>query len=139
MSPAERLARASAFPPIYLHAIAWWDEHHKKTILGFTSRTEYRIYRDPAGNAATASTGGTLVPPKPNTTTKFPGEARGLFGVAMVRNSAGQYVGKKAAPFNYTGCRVVSFLDFEKAKLAELKRVNELKRVSGCTCLTLFR
>ena len=33
--------------PIYLDGIAWFDENHKKVILGFTSKIEHRISRNP--------------------------------------------------------------------------------------------
>jgi hypothetical protein len=35
--------------PLQLHAIAWWDEHHKKCILGPMCKRETRIWQDADG------------------------------------------------------------------------------------------
>jgi hypothetical protein len=34
--------------PLQLNAIAWWDEHHKKCILGHVCKRETRIWKDTA-------------------------------------------------------------------------------------------
>ena len=55
----EQLAgTGSRWPSLHLHAIVWWDEHHKKVILGHTSVHEYRVRRDSAGKPAPAAAGG---------------------------------------------------------------------------------
>ncbi len=36
-------------PPIYMHGIAFWDEHHKKIILGNSSIIQRRVYHDGNG------------------------------------------------------------------------------------------
>lgn len=127
LTPEERAARQSPFPPLYLDGLSIFDEKHKKVKLGHSSRMEYRIRRDAAGNAVSEDAGGVLPPPMPNTTMKFPGEARGLFGVAMVKKEDGNYVGKRAEPFNYTGCKIVSFKDYEAACQACMDHVRKLK------------
>ena len=33
-------------PPIFTHAIAFWDEHHKKITLGNSTLLERRVYCD---------------------------------------------------------------------------------------------
>jgi hypothetical protein len=117
LSPAERAARGSSWPPLYPDGIAFWDEKHKKVKLGHTSKIEYRIRRNADGRPASEADGGVLPPAMPNTTMKFPGEARGLFGVAMVRNADGSYTGKRSVPFDYTLCKIVSFKDYDDAAL----------------------
>lgn len=128
LTEAERDARMSEFPAIYLDGIAWWDEHHKKIILGHTSVNEFRIYRNDAGVAALPSEGGKLAKLSPQVSVKYAGEARMLFGVAMVKGADGKTTGEKAAPFGYTGCQIVGIPAFEKAKAAEMARVRTLKR-----------
>jgi hypothetical protein len=127
LTPAERVARASQFPPLFLHAIAWWDEHHKKGILGHTSKLEARVYRNAVGKAAVPADGGKLPECKPNTNVKYPPEARMLFGVAMVKQADGNCVGVKAEPFSYTGCQVVGVSAYKKAVAAEIQRAKALK------------
>lgn len=112
---------------MHLHGIAWWDEHHKKVKLGKASVNEYRIRRTEGGAAASEADGGVLPPPMPNTSMKYPGEARGLFGVAMIKNADDSYTGKKAEPFNYTGCQVISMAQYEAECEAEMQRVRALK------------
>ena len=124
---------AHPFPPISLHAIAWWDEHHKKTILGHTSKHEYRICRNDKGQPALPADGGTFPAAMPNTSQKYPGEARGLFGVAVVKGADGHLEGKKAMPFQYTGCQVVGFEQFKRECAIEIRRAAALKKVSRST------
>ncbi len=50
----------SDVPPIYVHGIAFWDEHHKKCILGNTSTIERRVYHDEDGNPCSLEDGGFL-------------------------------------------------------------------------------
>lgn len=129
LSESARAARNSPFPPLYLHAIAWWDEHHKKVMLGFTSDLEARVYRDSSGKASLADDGGVLPPEKPKTLVKFPGEARMLFGVAMIKGADGRCHGVKAEPFSNTGCQVVGIKAFDKACESERRRcMNELQK-----------
>jgi hypothetical protein len=127
LSPAELTAANSVFPPLYLDGIAWWDEHHKKVILGHTSVNETRIYRNDAGIPTLPSDGGTLAPCRPNVSMKYPGEARMLFGVAMVKNAAGDMSGVKAAPFCYTSCQILGIPGYDKACEEEKRRVKALK------------
>jgi hypothetical protein len=127
LPPAARAVRMSQFPPLHLHAIAWWDEHHKKVILGHTSKLEARVYRNADGKAAVPADGGVLPEDKPNTNVKYPGEARLLFGVAMVKQADGSCVGVKAEPFSYTGCQVVGINAYNKAVKAEIARALALK------------
>jgi len=92
--------------PIYLDGIAWWDENHKKVILGHTSKTEYQVCRDSEGRIASEDNGGTFTPKMPRTAVKFPGEARCCLGCAVIKKPDDTYEGVKAEPFCYTGRKV---------------------------------
>jgi hypothetical protein len=112
--------------PINLHAIAWWDEHHKKCILGPMCKRETRIYQDDNGVPTKPEVGGVLLKKKNKTSTKFCQEARGCFGVALRRTEDG-YEGAKAAPFNYTGRWVIGVKKYRQHCNEEMRRVKPLK------------
>jgi hypothetical protein len=112
--------------PLQLHAIAWWDEHHKKCILGPVCKRETRIWQDDAGAPTKQEDGGVLPNKKRKTSAKFVQEARGCFGVAMRRNDEG-YEGVRAAPFNYSGRTVVGVKNFVSRCNEEMRRVKQLK------------
>ncbi|KAJ1425187.1 hypothetical protein B484DRAFT_398025 [Ochromonadaceae sp. CCMP2298] len=116
--------RSSLLPLLEL-GIAWWDENHKKVILGHTSKYEVRITRNPFDNEPTPWQFGGIVPDKSMcTSVKFAGEASGCFGAAMVEDATtGVVVGVKAEPFEYTGKWVVGVKVWEAAKMVELLRV----------------
>jgi hypothetical protein len=100
--------------------------------LGHTSKWEVQIARNPFDNAPTAPEfGGVFPPKKPKTAVKFSGEARGCFGCAMRTGVTGEREGVKAAPFNYTGLKVVGVRTWEKEVQAELARVIPLKGCGG--------
>lgn len=112
--------------PLQLHAIAWWDEHHKKCILGPMCKRETRIWQDANGAPCKPEDGGALPNKKRKTSAKFVQEARGCFGVAMRRNEDG-YEGVRAAPFNYSGRTVIGVKNFGSRCLEEMRRVKQLK------------
>ena len=112
-------------PPMNLDGIVWWDEHHRKVILGHVSKYENRVSMKD-GVVTSPAEGGVYPPKKPNTVTKYADEARGLFGVAVV-----QGVGVKAAPFNYSSRLVVGVKAYDGHVTAELNRVKVLKGVWG--------
>ena len=130
-------------PRFFLNGIAWWDEHHKKIRLGHSSKHEYRVRRDENGNPCVEEEGGVLPDCKETTTTKFPGEARLCPGVAAVtsplpagksetqQQEYARAVGKRMAPFDYTGKLVVGPNAWQKAKNAEKNRVKKLKGIWG--------
>ena len=57
------------------------------------------------------------------TTTKFPGEARGVFGCVLRRGADGELEGAPCAPYCYSGKQVLSPEPFQKKMDAELRRV----------------
>ena len=70
--------------PIQMHGIAFWDEHHKKIVLGNSSMVERRVYHDGKGNPCSEEDGGTLDPKAPQVSIKYYDEARGCFGVVAI-------------------------------------------------------
>jgi hypothetical protein len=112
--------------PIQVDAIAWWDENHKKMMLGHTSKSENRIARDlPCyGKEPTYVLFGGVLPAKSmRTTIKFPGEARGLFGCALVEQADGSHQGVKAVPYCYTNKFVIGIKKWNEKKKTEELRV----------------
>ena len=108
----------SEFPPLYIHAIAWWDEHHRKIRLGFASKFECRLRFDAEGKLAEQDE---LEEEHPVTTTKFPGEARGAFGCCVVKDDGGHLKGVTMEPFDYTGKQVLSPAAFQEKLDAEFQ------------------
>ena len=119
---------ASPFKPIYHDGIVFWDEHHREVILGNAGAYQYMISTNEKGVVTAPSEGGKFGPEQDKTSIKYPGEGRGVFGVAVVvRNSIKE--GVRATPFNYTGRKVISEKAFQVAMKIELDRVLPLK---GC-------
>ena len=79
----DRLARKKNPSPIYLHAIVFWDEKHKKQVLGPMSNYQYRIYRNEDGMPISKAEGGKLSAMQCRTSLKYAEEARGCFGVVI--------------------------------------------------------
>jgi hypothetical protein len=110
------------WPKLYLDGVVFWDEHHRQVILGHSSREETRISRNELGEPCSVKNGGVFPPRRPRTTVKYPGDARGCFGVA-VRRKGVELQGIKCKPFNYTGKKVCSISTFDGAVEKELARV----------------
>lgn len=98
-----------------------------KKILGNSSRVERRVYHDDNGMPCAAEDGGILDEKSPRVSVKYYDEARGCFGVAMIKNHDGTYEGKKALPFNYSGRNVVGVKTYNEHVQKELTRVIALK------------
>ncbi|KAJ1421305.1 hypothetical protein B484DRAFT_465573 [Ochromonadaceae sp. CCMP2298] len=110
----------------FVERIAFWDENHKKVMLGHTSKWENRIARNlPCyGKEPTSVLFGGVLPAKSmRTTIKFPGEARGLFGCALVEQADGSHLGVKAVPYCYTNKFVIGIKKWNEKKKAEELRV----------------
>ena len=109
---------------VYLDALVIWDEHHRKIVLGHTSKVETRICRNEAGEPCTQANGGKYPPRMPRTSVKYPGEARGCFGVAVRTNAEdGTKVGIKCKPFNYTNRTVCSISEYREQLEKEKQRM----------------
>jgi len=107
------------FPPYHVHAIAWWDEHHKKIRLGHASKWECRLRFDEDGNLAREEDGGVLEDASETTTTKYPGEARGCFGGGVRMLANGELEGFTLEACNYSGLQVIAPDLWETKRVAE--------------------
>ncbi len=63
----------------------------------------------------------------PRVSVKYYDEARGCFGVAMIKHLDGTYEGRRAVPFNYSGRNVIGVTTYNDHVKKELQRVLELK------------
>ena len=93
-SVARRKCANEGWTPIALQQISWWDERHRKCILGCASTYEWRFPVDPQHPECRMklSDGGVLPDPLPYTTAKYLSEARKSFGV-MMREEGGEMGG----------------------------------------------
>ena len=106
----------SLSPPLRLHGIVFWDEHHIKSSLGGLGKFETRVYHNNQGVPTHPRDGGML--PQ---TTKFALEARECFSLVAVRiNSDGPLTGVKAEPFNYTERTILGIKVFYKPLLTSI-------------------
>ena len=117
--------------PLVLHAIVWWDEHHKKIRLGHSSKWECLVARDQLGNVCSPEDGGTFPERRPSTTIKYPPEFRGCFGAAMRKKPDGQMEGVKAKVFVYNNKKVIGIKAYNTLRGAEMARVSALDGGSG--------
>jgi hypothetical protein len=98
-------------------------------MVGRTSpKSKTRIAKGADGNICSPSEGGKFDSRKPQTSIKFPGEARGCFGVAMKRTPTGEMIGVKCRPFQYTNRWVVGVKKYYELCIAEYHRLDKLKR-----------
>ena len=68
--------RDSLPPPLRLHGIVFWDEHHKKCVLGGLGKFETRVYQNDEGVPTHPRDGGMLPQRRLTVTTKFALEVR---------------------------------------------------------------
>ena len=113
---------------LILEAITFWDEKHKKCILGCCTKYEWLVCRDSSGIICDEEHEGKFPEKMPTTSVKFPAEARGIFGVTLVRKE-GSLVGVRAPPYEYTEKNVVGPKKFNKLIEAEKQRVMTLKGI----------
>ena len=128
-----QLDPSAELPPgcrrVYLEALVFWDEHHKKTRLGHATKYENRISQNAEGKFCNPDDGGVFPAQRPTTSQKFAQDARVCCGVAMRKDLEGILEGVKAEMFDYTGKIIVGLIAYFKAIQAELKRVCGLKGV----------
>lgn len=120
-----RGGRGEAFPPLSTNQIAFWDESHFKIRLGHGSKYEVLVCRDPAtGRPCSPENGGVWPEAKPTTTTKFPGEARLLLGVAQVTPLEAGGV----APEDEGGKQRPAFLSLRASPSLDARRAGDQRR-----------
>ena len=99
-------------PPLRIHGIVFWDEHHKKCVLGGLGKFKTRVYQKDQGVPTHPREGGMLPQRRLTVTTIFALEARGCFGVAVGINPDGSLTGFKAEPFKYTERTILGIKSF---------------------------
>jgi hypothetical protein len=109
---AQAMMTETGLSPLMLEACTFFDEKHSKVKLGHTSKHEAVICRNAEGEACTEKDGGKFGPRKPNTSMKYSGEARGLFGAYMKRVD-GEMTGVRLRPFSYTNRKILSIKDYK--------------------------
>ena len=114
-----------------VYQIAWWDESHRKcclkTIQG-ANGCEYitRVKRDENGNPTLDGIETDDVPV--NVNVKYEKEVRFALGVALVKTTNGDVVGKRIKEFEYTEQTIIAEKDWQvKVRLA----IGEVKSRTG--------
>ena len=87
---------------IYPHFV-FWDEKHKKQVLGPKTRYQYRIYRNEESISTLKNDKGKLSVGISRTSFKYAEEALGCFGLATRKIDDISYLGVKCNQFNCTG------------------------------------
>ena len=120
---------ASLLPHLTPDQIVWFDETHVEQEGGTASRTgvQIRFPRDPTGKYSPLLNTATYALLRKKPTFKFAQEARFLLGVAIVKDDNGEYIGKKAKLFDYTGKKVDSIKAWTNLEHSEMQRVKNLE------------
>ena len=98
---------------VSLQQVVFWDETHKKIRIGKGSKSvksEVRFPRDKEGKVDIQN--GTYAERSTYLQVKYPEEVRLSLGVAQVK-SGNKIVGKRAAPYDYSGRVLLSITDYE--------------------------
>ena len=134
---AEMASMATAVPAFFilgrigsleLTQIAWWDETHKKPIIGGAghdsrfSRTQYRFRRDEHGGLDPE---GEYAERKSQLKAKYLEENRFSLGCAKVERG-GEEIGLRAKVFDYSGQWILTIKDWTAKVWAEVARVKAL-------------
>ena len=110
--------------PLEDSQIVFWDEHHRKQILGPASKYEFQLCKDENG---VFNENGTWSAEHPVMTAKYLEEVRGLFGPAAVDREGVREGRKSSKIFWYTGRLVIGPKQYKEKGAAELQRVLALK------------
>ena len=111
--------------PIGPYQHADWDKTHPKAKIGVTMKGnrpfEYRFARDSQGKIDNSNSGSYLdCSPPTRTVPKYESESRFLFGVATVKLLNGEVIGRRMAPFCYTGRKILSHKDWQNQVRQEI-------------------
>jgi len=120
---------------LVLDQIAFWDETHKKVVIGKTrvdgKMMEVRFKRDPETGKLDAD--GELEESSSILKVKYPEEVRLCLGVAkrMLEDSNGKYIGMQAEAFDYSAKIILSIRDWDRKVREEIERVRKLTGKKG--------
>ena len=126
---SQKAAYKGPLTPLDPLLIKFWDEHHRKAVLGISQKHEYLVSENLEGHLAAEEEGGEFNAPRDRTEAKYVDEARALCGVGLKKGEDGKVHGVKFKIFWYTGKTVLGLAKWEKMVVAELARVRPLK---GC-------
>ena len=130
--PVERRFHRDSIGHLHLHQVVWWDETHRKCLIGGLSATKdvYLSFpRDKEGKLKVV--GGEYSNKKiSRLNVKYEKECRMGLGCAVVAplDPDGKTLppeGRRANLFDYSGKVIISLSDFEKMKAIEFSRVRK--------------
>ena len=128
---AIRDCRREGWKQIKLEQVAFWDERHRKVILGCASKYEWRFLVDKNHPGCRIidpnDPRGVLPEPMPITTAKYLSEARRSFGVALKIDAEGNQTGHRFRPYNYTSQLMIGLEKYNQKVQAEVRRAEDLK------------
>jgi len=122
-----------------LHQVVWWDETHRKCVIGSIQNTnktfEILFPRNKEGNFELEG-GEYTKERKTRLNVKYEKECRLGLGVAMVtpRSDDGTplpSIGKRCFPYDYTSKVMISMDDYKRLMKVEYNRVRSLKGSNG--------
>ena len=136
--PIERKFDQHLLQKLDLDQIVWWDETHRKCLIGTSSNPNknYHILFPRNEEGQFNVEGKYSKERKSKLNVKYEKECRLGLGVAMVTPLSDDgtplpSVGKRCAPFDYTSKVIVSVDDYHKLMKIEFQRVKSLKGNNG--------
>ena len=121
--------KGKSLTPIYINKLYFFDEHHRKAVLGIANKHEYLVSQNLNGELAAEEEGGLFNAPLDRTEAKFQDKARALMGASMRMGSDGQPEGIRSNIFFYSGKTVLGLAKWQKMVETEIQRVKPLKGV----------
>ena len=136
--PIERKYDPHLQEKLSLHQIVWWDETHRKCLIGGQnpSKTIQMLFpRDKEGKIDVEN-GEYTKEQKTILNVKYEKECRLGLGVAMVAplgpdGTILSQVGRRCHPYDYSSKVMISIDDYERLKKIEINRVKSLKGQNG--------
>ena len=136
--PVEKRFDAHIVGKLDLHQIVWWDETHRKCLIGGQSSSKNFRLRFPRNKQGKLDVVHGKYSEEDTTilNVKYEKECRLGLGVAMVMPLAPdgttlQCEGKRCYPFNYSTKVLISIDDYKKMKRIEINRVKNLSGRMG--------
>ena len=134
--PLERKFDPNVTGHLDLHQVVWWDETHRKCLIGgLSSSKDYHI-EFPRDEEGKVDINGKYSEKKlSRLNVKYEKECRMGLGCAMVApldrdGCVEQSVGRRCNLFDYTSKVLISLLDYKKMKLIEISRVKRCTSAS---------
>ena len=131
--PVEKRFHRDSLGAISLHQIVWWDETHRKCLIGgLSSSKDFTLLFKRDKNGKLDLKNGEYSKKKVSIlNVKYEKECRLGLGCAMVApldpdGNALPVEGRRCVPFDYTGKVIISIPDYEKGVASEIARVKKL-------------